>query len=228
LASCFHATASITRYLGNQPPIQFHCSCFQAFCHIVPSLRLFIANTLTVYHRSFFFWGLCSWHLLVAQGFSFLFTLSTTTIAPSLCALIPSGTLINFCQFLPHCRCFVLFIFFSLSLKRLGACVSTLLASALPVVSFSFLERVDPFRRSGPSFFVGLWTFSLLVLWTPFPWFSWRPCYRFPCFPVMAGVFFSIIRYSWQFSSLSSDVPVPRNWLYVIMQNLAIGYLGTV
>jgi hypothetical protein len=49
-----------------------------------------------------FFRRLCSWHLFVARNY-FLSSVPTTTTAPSLCALVPSGTLLRFGQFLQRC-----------------------------------------------------------------------------------------------------------------------------
>jgi hypothetical protein len=94
---------------GNQLPIWLHYFSFQTACYIAPSSRLFVPNSLTVYHRSFlpraelatFVIGLN--FLPVARVLSFFCRVSpfTTTTAPSLGALVPNGTLIGNSLFSP-------------------------------------------------------------------------------------------------------------------------------
>jgi hypothetical protein len=70
--------------------------------HSTPSLRLFVPNSLRVHHFSFLlrFLIVTSLSLIVSGFFSFFLLYDvhspTTTTAPSLRALVPSGTLIRF------------------------------------------------------------------------------------------------------------------------------------
>jgi hypothetical protein len=91
----------------------------------------------------------------------------------------------------------------------LEAGASSIPAPAPPAVSFFISEGVDLSTRTNPSF-VSRLKFRMLASRTPVGWFSRMPCYRFPYFPVVAGVF-SVLRYSGRLSSLSSDAAVPQH-----------------
>jgi hypothetical protein len=62
--------------------------------HISPSLRLFVPNSLTVYHRSFFSEGSAR-DIFLWLGIFCLSAVPTNTAAPSLSAIVPSATLIR-------------------------------------------------------------------------------------------------------------------------------------
>jgi hypothetical protein len=128
--------------------------------HITP-LRLFVPNSLTVYH-----------HFLFSEGYACGFFLwlgvsppptgsdhsPTATTTHPLSALISSGTLLRFGQ-----NRFIIFIqnfLFSHSSRGRGgaaklshvASASTLLAPALYAVSVSVLEGINPSSTSDPCF----------------------------------------------------------------------------
>jgi hypothetical protein len=94
----------------------------------------------------------------------------------------------------------------------LGAGASTIPAPAPPAVSFFLSEGIDLSTRINPSSFVSRLKFGMLASRSPVLWFSCRPCYRFQ-FPVVAGVFFSVLRYSWRSSFRR---PSSQDFLYHI------------
>jgi hypothetical protein len=62
-----------SRYLATDISIVFFWLCtssFQVSCHIVPSLRLFIPNSLVVYRRSFFFFKVSACGIFLWLGLS--------------------------------------------------------------------------------------------------------------------------------------------------------------
>jgi hypothetical protein len=82
------------------PPSGYAGSSFQAAHHIASSLRLFVPNSLMVYHRSFSPEGSAR-DIFLWLGIFSLCTVPTTTTAPSLCALVLSSILIPFFSHVP-------------------------------------------------------------------------------------------------------------------------------
>jgi hypothetical protein len=68
---------------------------FQPSCHIAPFLRLSVRTSLSMYHRSFFS-EVSARYIFLWLGFSCGDYSPTAPTAPSLRALVPSGSLIRY------------------------------------------------------------------------------------------------------------------------------------
>jgi hypothetical protein len=158
---------------------------FQVSCHIVPSLMLFVQNSLPVYHRSFFSEVSARDVFLWLDFFNCGDFSPTAPTAPSLRALVPSGSLIRFpsIQVYHHHPKF----FFSNGGGNhpewpvLPYFQLLLHARSL----FPFRRGPDPSTVSNFWSFVTSWTSQLLASQTP-----WRSCWIPSCFvAAVSGLF---------------------------------------
>jgi hypothetical protein len=127
----------------NGRPLRFRYNPVLAARHIAPSLRLFVPNSLKVYHRSFssegcacnvFFFFLTRCFLLF-----FFFRIEVTTLQ----LLPPPPPYVRLSRAAPDIKSY-------LSLSVVGATDSTIPFPAPFAVPFSVLEGANPSTRSNP------------------------------------------------------------------------------